>query len=178
MKSHHHIERKAGALTGEARTGRVAFNKTGRTIIKTFAFLIAVVTLSGLLGCKKKTESTPALAAVVQRALAEGDDAKLNMGFARVLGLKAEQPLPLKRLQFETDGVTHMFNVLRDDTNTVILSERQQSLSTFYLTDRSGNLSQAVVNDGTIAGGGLTDLAPTAAAAGFAIQMQLWVERK
>jgi hypothetical protein len=27
-----YIERKAGALTGEARIGRVTFNKTGRTI--------------------------------------------------------------------------------------------------------------------------------------------------
>ena len=28
-----YIERKAGALTGEARIGRVTFNKTGRTIL-------------------------------------------------------------------------------------------------------------------------------------------------
>lgn len=109
--------------------------------------------------------------------MAEGKEATLNVGFARLLGLKADQPLPLKRLQFERDGMTNVLNVLRDDPNTIILSERRQSLATFYLTDRSGTLRRAVVNDGAIANGGITNLAVKAAAPGFEKQKNLWLQQ-
>ncbi|MHB8522928.1 MAG: hypothetical protein ACYDH9_19505 [Limisphaerales bacterium] len=145
--------------------------------MKTFLLPIALLTLTSLFGCSHPAAPTQPLAPVAERALADGEDAKLKVGFARFLGLKAEQPLLLKRLQFEKDGATHVLNVLRHDPNTIILSERRQSLTTFYVSDRSGNLSRAVVNDGAIADGGLTNLAPANAAASFAVEKQLWLQR-
>src|SRR5687767_6995300 len=106
--------------------------------MKTSFGSIALLTLLGLFDFSASGQSTTnSLAKVAEKALAEGKEATLNVGFARFLGLKADQPLPLKRLQFEKDGMTNVLNVLRDNTNTIILSERRQSLTTFYLTDRS-----------------------------------------
>ena len=82
----------------------------------------------------------------------------MNAAFARVLGLKTEQPLILKRLQFEKDGTTNVFKVLLKDRNKIVIAEHRRSLGTFYLTDRAGNLLKAVVNDSAIANGGLTNL--------------------
>ena len=146
--------------------------------MKALAWPIVLLTLIGLFGCSSPTrpKSEP-LAQVAERALAEGKDAKLNVWFARYLGLKAEKPLPLKRLQFEKDGATNMLNVLRDQSDTIILSERRQLLATFYLTDRTGHLRRAVVNDAAIADGGITNLALEAAVASFEIQKQLWLQQ-
>jgi hypothetical protein len=118
------------------------------------------------------------LSQVADRVLTEGEEAKLNAGFAKVLGLKTEQPLVLKRLRFEKEGTTNVFNVLLKDRNTIILSEYQQSVVTFYLTDRAGNLVKAVANDSAIANGGLTNLTPTTAAAGFNREKKLWLQQK
>ena len=123
-------------------------------------------------------EPSASLSQVADRALTQGEDAKLNAGFARMLGLKTEQPLLLKRLQFEKEGATNVLNVLLKDRNTIILSERRQSLATFYLTDRAGNLVKAVVNDGAISNGGLTNLTRAAAMAGFDRQKKLWSQQK
>ena len=109
--------------------------------------------------------------------MAEGKDATLSVGFARFFGLKAEQPLPLKRLQTEKDGVTNVLNVLRDNTNTIIMSERRQLVTKFYLTDQSGTLKRAVVNDGAIANGGLTNLTLTSAMSDFEKQKILWQQK-
>ena len=123
-------------------------------------------------------EASAALAQVADRVLTDGEDAKLNVVFAKVLGLKTEQPLTLKRLQFEKEGATHIFNVLKKDPNTIILSERRQSLTTFYLTDRAGKLIKAVVNDSAMANGGLTNLTRATATAGFDRQKRLWSQQK
>ena len=145
--------------------------------MKTDWWPIALLMLVGLVGCSESARP-PAepLAQVADRALAEGKDATLNVGFARFLGLKADQPMPVKRIQLETGGVTNMLNVLREDPNTIILSERRQRLTTFYLTDRSGLLRRAVVNDGAVADGGITNLSLEAAAAGFEKHKQLWLQ--
>ena len=73
--------------------------------------------------------------------------------------------------------MTNVLNVLRDNPNTLILSERRQLIGTFYLTDRSGTLKRAVVNDGAIANGGITNLTPKAAAADFEKQKQIWLQQ-
>jgi len=140
--------------------------------------IFALLTLLGLFDISAQAPSgNESLAQVADKALAEGKDAKLNVGFALVLGLDAEQPLPLKRIEFVKAGVTNVLNVVRDHTNTIILSERWQFLATFYLTDRSGALRRAVVNDGAIAVGGLTNLPLSAAAAGFQKQKKLWLQQ-
>jgi hypothetical protein len=147
--------------------------------MRTYLWSIALLMLVGLVGCSEaaRPPSEP-LAQAADRALAEGKDATLNVSFARFLGLSADQPMPVKRIQLETGGVTNMLNVLREDPNTIILSERRQLLATFYLTDRSGTLRRAVVNDGAIADGGITNLALEAAAAGFEKHKQLWLQHK
>jgi hypothetical protein len=138
---------------------------------------IAWLCLLGLFACSDRAEpSAESLAQVADRALAEGSDATLNVGFARVLGLQAEQPLPLKRVQFESDGATHLLDVGRNDPNILILTERREALATFYLTDRSGTLKRAVINDGAIRDGGLTNLTMEAAGAGFETQKRLWLQ--
>jgi hypothetical protein len=147
--------------------------------MKTNLWPIALLMLVGLVGCSEAARPpSESLAQAADRALAEGKDATLNVSFARFLGLKADQPMPVKRIQLETGGVTNMLNVLREDPNTIILSERQQLLATFYLTDRSGTLRRAVVNDGAIADGGITNLALETAAAGFEKHKQLWLQHK
>ena len=128
------------------------------------------------LSATAQTTTTP-LAQAANKAMVEGKDATLNVGFARFLGLKAERPLPLKRLQTETDGATNMLNVLRESTNTIILSDRRKLITTFYLTDRSGTLKRAVVNDGAIANGGITNLTLKAAASAFEKQKILWQQK-
>lgn len=121
--------------------------------------------------------TTNSLAQAADKAMAEGKDSTLSVGFARFFGLKAEQPLPLKRLKTEKDGATNVLNVLRENTNTIILSERRQLIATFYLTDRSGTLKRAFVNDGAITNGGLTNLTLKAAASDFEKQKKLWQQQ-
>jgi hypothetical protein len=140
-----------------------------------FRFIVCLCLL-GLSGCSERAEpAAESLAQVADRALAEGRDATLNVGFAQVLGLQVDQPLPLKRVQFERDGATHLLDVGRKDPNLLILTERRQALTTFYLTDRSGTLRRAVVNDGAIRDGGLTNLTIEAAGSGFETQKRLWL---
>ncbi|HLK54614.1 MAG TPA: hypothetical protein VKU42_14230 [Candidatus Angelobacter sp.] len=146
--------------------------------MRSFLWRIALLALVCLLNFSASAQSaTNQLAQVADKALADGKDATLNVGFARYLGLKAEQPLPLKRIQIGKEGVTNVLNVLRDNTNTIILSERRQMLTTFYLTDRSGTLRRAVVNDGAVANGGITNLTLKAAADDFEKQKKLWLQQ-
>jgi len=143
----------------------------------TSIWIVALLTILGLFDFSARGQSTTnSLAHAADKALAEGKDATLNVGFARFLGLKAEQPLPLKRIQFDKDGATNVLNVLRDNPNTLILSERRQLITTFYLTDRSGTLRRAVVNDGGIANGGITNLTLKAAAGDFEKQKKIWLQ--
>ena len=145
--------------------------------MKTSFWSVALFTL-GLFNISVLGQSvTNSLAQAADKALTGGKDATLSVGFARIIGLKAEKPLPLKRLQIEREGVTNVLNVLRDNPNTIILSERRQMLTTFYLTDRSGVLRRAVVNDGAIANGGLTNLTTKAAASGFENEKRLWFQQ-
>lgn len=143
--------------------------------MKTSIWTVALLALLGLFEFSARGQSTTnSLAQAADTALAEGKEATLNVGFARFLGLKAEQPLPLKRIQFEKDGATNVLNVLRDNPNTLILSERKGLITTFYLTDRSGTLRRAVVHDGGIANGGITNLTLKAAAGDFEKQKKAW----
>ncbi|MCB1125438.1 MAG: hypothetical protein KDM81_03005 [Verrucomicrobiae bacterium] len=143
--------------------------------MKPFALFTGLLLALGLAGCSKPVQSgVGSLSEVADRAAAEGQDANMNVGFARFLGLRADQPVALKRLQFEQNGATNTLNVLANEPNTIILVKRQQLLGWFYLTDRSGSLKRAVVNDGGIADGGLTNLTLMEAAAGFEALKRAW----
>ncbi len=147
--------------------------------MKTSSLLIALFTVLNLFDFSAPAQSaTNSLAQAADKALAEGKETTLNVGFARYLGLKAEQPLPLKRIQIEKDGATNTLSILRDNPNTIILSERRQLLATYYVTDRSGTLRKAVVNDGAVANGGITNLTLKAAANGFEKQKALWSQQR
>jgi hypothetical protein len=146
--------------------------------MKSITLFLTFLALTTLCACNRSAESTESLASVADKATTQGEDAKLNVGFARVLGLKAEQPLRLKRLRFDEKAATHAVDVLQDDPNTIILTVRRQSLGTYYVTDRSGKLKRAVVNDGTIAKGGITNISLEAAAPDFAEQKRLWAQKQ
>jgi hypothetical protein len=121
--------------------------------------------------------TTNMLTKAADRALAEGKETTMNVGFARFLGLTAEKPLAVKSIQYDKDGVTNVLKVIRDNPNTILFSERRGLLTTFYLTDRSGILRRAFVNDGAIANGGLTNLTSRAATVGFEKQKLLWKQK-
>ena len=137
---------------------------------------VAMLVLAALIRFSAEAQLVPppTLARAADKTMAQGKDGKLNVGFAQFLGLKAEQPLSLKRLRIESDGATNMFNVLVERPDTIILSERRQLISTYYLTDRSGTLKRAVVNDAGITNGGLTNLPLKTAGPGFDKQKRLW----
>jgi len=145
-----------------------------KSLLLPFALIALIVQFENAFAA----ESSAPLSQVADRALTDGKDAKLNAGFARMLGLKTDQPLLLKRLQIERDGATNVLDVLPKARNTIILSERRQSITTFYLTDRAGNLVKAVVNDGAVSNGGLTNLTRATAMAGFDRQKKLWAQQK
>ena len=145
--------------------------RLSREIITLLAIAVVFVAL-----VMSAADSVQPLAPVIARAFSEGKDAKINASFARTLGLKTEQPLALKRLLIKRSGTTNVFNVLVQDRKTIILFDLQQPLRTYYLTDASGILKRAVINDSNIADGGLTNLTLSAAATGFAKQRQLWIE--
>jgi len=138
---------------------------------------VSLLALLGFFGFSAPGQSTNSLEQAADKALVEGKEGTINVGFARFLGLKAEQPLPLKRIQFEKDGATNVLNVLRDNPNTLILSERRQLIATFYLTDRAGTLKRVVVNDGAIANGGITNIPLKAAAGDFEKLKKMWLQQ-
>lgn len=139
--------------------------------MKTFAFVI----LTLICVFAYADPASEPLGPSAKRAIAEGKDVRLNAGFAHALGLKADHVLLLKRLEIQKEGATNMLNVVKDDRNTIILSERRGALSSFYLTDPSGKLRKAIVNDGTVSNGGLTNIPLAAAAASFEKQKLLWL---
>lgn len=146
--------------------------------MKPLCWLVGLLVVLGLSGCSERgLPGAATLSDVADRAVAEGKDATMNVGFARFLGLAADQPLALKRLQFEEDGATNIFNVLVNDPNTIVLMKRRDFLGWFYLADRSGALKRAVVNDSAIADGGLTNLTAVEAAADFEALKRSWLQR-
>jgi len=132
--------------------------------------ILCVCLLASSLIADEKTEP---LAPVVAKALKEGVDANLNAGFATVLGI-SKAGVPLKRLKSETNGVTNTFNVSLEDKKTVIITVREKQMSTFYLTDASGKLKRAVVNDGAVKSGGLTNVPVASAEEAFQKKVSFW----
>jgi hypothetical protein len=146
--------------------------------MKSYFRLAALLSAIGFFGFFAAAQiATKSLAQAADRVIAEGKQGNLPIGFARYMGINTKQRLPLKRIQIEQNGATNIFNVLLDNSNNIILSERKHDLTTFYLTDRAGTLRRAVVIDSAVAEGGITNLTLNAAAAGFAKQKILWLSR-
>jgi hypothetical protein len=138
--------------------------------------IIATVVLACSWTLAQADSAGESLEPVAKRALAEGRDFKLNIGFAQVLGLKADKPLPFKQLRIENHNTSNRLNVNKDNPTIIILQETRGPLSTYYLTDPSGKLKKAVVNDSTVIDGGLTNLPLTAVASSFEKQKLLWLQ--
>ena len=100
----------------------------------------------------------------------------MNAGFARALELSQDgTSLPMKVLVSQSTGTTNRFWVSSRDTNTVVIGVREGNLGTFYLTDVSGRLKRAIVNDASIREGGLTNIPVTQALKRFEEQKKWWV---
>ena len=109
--------------------------------------------------------------------MAEGKEASLNAFFAGQLGLPATKPVPLKRLTVESAARTNVANVSLVDKQTLIFSVREKNLTTFFLTDSSGKLRKALVNDSSVRNGGLTNLPALRAEREFTPVREFWLSR-
>ena len=120
---------------------------------------------------------TEPLTVVAVRVLSEGKEASMNGGFATFLGLtKNQQPLSIKRITSAITGTTNSVSVSLEDKKTIILSTRRHQLTTYYLTDRSGKLIRAVINDSKVIAGGLTNIPVATAQAAFEDQKNWWLK--
>jgi hypothetical protein len=118
------------------------------------------------------------LASVASQTLIEGKEGSMNAGFATMLGLTSNKPLPIKQLTAERDGATNRLAVSLADKRTIIITTRSNHLSTYYLTDVSGKLKQAIVNDGSVRSGGLTNLSVAVAEPRFEQEKEWWSKRQ
>jgi predicted protein tyrosine phosphatase len=142
-----------------------------------FVFLFWTAAIRGM-GAPNAVPGTASgeLGKVVSRVMREGKDSTMNGGFARTLGLSQDgTSLPMKVVISESTGTTNRFWVSSRDTNTVVIGVREGNLGTFYLTDVSGRLKRAIVNDGNIREGGLTNIPVTQALKRFEEQKKWWV---
>ena len=132
-------------------------------------FYFVVLAILTLLTNVSAAAST--LEEVAAKALREGKDASLNAFFAGELGIaSAKQAIPLKRLKVESN----IFNVSVTDRRTIILSVQEKNLTTYYLTDTTGQLKKAIINDTAVANGGLTNIPVNRAETGFNEQKIFW----
>jgi hypothetical protein len=63
------------------------------------------------------------------------------------------------------------------DRKTIVISVREGQMGTFYLTDLSGKLIRAIVNDGGIKDGGLTNIPIVNAQKAFEKERDWWIKR-
>ena len=115
------------------------------------------------------------LAKIARQALKDGKDGSINAGFATVLGLTKNEAVPIKRLTVERNGVTNSFSISLADKKTIVFTARSNQMGTFYLTDLSGKLKRAVVNDGSIKSGGLTNIPIATAEPRFREEKEWWI---
>ena len=142
------------------------------------ALLLAFIVGLASTGYAPAQEKSGPLSAIAAIALKDGKDGSINGGFATTLGLtKNRAPLPIKRLTAETDGATSTFSISTADKKTIILTVRREQMSTYYLTDLSGTLKRAVVNDAGVKAGGMTNLPVVDAKPAFEVQKDWWINK-
>ena len=138
------------------------------------AFIVGLATI----GYALSQENSGPLSAIATIAFKDGKDGNINGGFATTLGLtKNRAPLPIKRLMAEADGATNTFSISTADKKTIILTVRREQMSTYYLTDLSGTLKRAVVNDAGVKAGGMTNIPVAVAKPAFELQKDWWISK-
>ena len=129
-------------------------------------------------GTGPAADSMGELSKVVARVLRDGKDSPMNPGFAKALGLSKDgSPVPMKLLVLPATATTNRFWVATHDTNTVVIGFREGDLATFYLTDVSGQLRKAVINDSRIRVGGLTNIPTDQALKRFEAEKKWWIRK-
>jgi len=140
--------------------------------------LLGVLCFCGAIYTASPAENDDALAGVARHALIEGKESSINAAFATTLGLTSNKPLPVKQLIAERNGATNRLSVSLADKKTIVIATRSNHLSTYYLTDVSGKLKRAIVNDGSIQSGGLTNLSLVTAEPRFQEEKRWWIKRQ
>jgi hypothetical protein len=130
-----------------------------------------------MMGIASPAQDAEPLAPIANQALKDGKDGSINAGFATVLGLSKNQAVPIKRLTNERTGVTNSFSISLADKKTIVFTTRSNQLSTFYLTDLSGKLKRAIVNDGSNKSGGLTNISVATAEPRFQEEKKWWIKK-
>jgi hypothetical protein len=115
------------------------------------------------------------LSPVIAHVLTEGKNNNIPPGFARALGLSTNQPAPGKVFIEKTGTETNSFWASLQNTNSAVIMTRKANLSWYYLTDASGRLRRAIVNDGNIYHGGATNLSLANESERFEAQKRKWL---
>lgn len=155
--------------TEPARVSNISMH---RTFIVFLASFLAVVSAQA-------ADTAKPLAPVAAQALANGTDATLNPFFQRSLGVAAEEgrPLALKRLRDVQGNKTNYFDISVADKQTIIITAREGALSHYFLTDLSGTLQKAVVNDARNRSRGVTNVPNAVAQEPFERAKQGWLAK-
>ena len=148
---------------------------SGYTGLKTA--LVAVGICIGMMETSPAAQVAEPLATIARQALKDGKDGSINAGFATALGLTKNQAVPIKRLTAERTGVTNSFSISLADQKTIVFTTRSNQIGTFYLTDLSGKLKRAIVNDSSIKVGGLTNIPVAIAEPKFQEEKEWWIKK-
>ena len=117
------------------------------------------------------------LSPVISHVLAKGKNNNIPPAFARALGLSTNQPAPGKAIIEQTSTETNAFWASLQNTNAAVITTRKGNLSWYYVTDASGQLRRAMVNDANIYHGGGTNLSVAKEGERFEAQKRKWLDK-
>ena len=119
-------------------------------------------------------EAAGELSPVIMRVLKEGKSNNIPPAFSYALGLSTNKPAPGKVVISRSATETNSFWASLDGNAAVIIN-RKANLSWYYLTDASGRLRRAIVNDANIYHGGGTNLSVAKESGSFEAQKLKWL---
>jgi hypothetical protein len=122
-------------------------------------------------------ESPGELSPVIAHVLTEGKNNNVPPGFAHALGISTNQPAPGKVIIDRSGTETNSLWASLQNTNVAVIMTRKANLSWYYLTDASGRLRRAIVNDANIYHGGGTNLSAAKEGERFEVQKRKWIGR-
>ena len=134
----------------------------------TFFLLIASLIASA-------AQPTGELSPVITHVLREGKNNNIPPGFAHALGLTTNQPAAGKVIIDRSGTETNSFWASTQGTNAAVIMTRKANLSWYYLTDASGQLRRAIVNDANKYHGGGTNLSLAKETDRFEAQKRKWL---
>jgi hypothetical protein len=115
------------------------------------------------------------LSPVIVHVLTEGKTNNIPPAFSRALGLSTNKPAAGKVVISRSDTETNSFWASLQDTNAAVIMTRKANLCWYYLTDASGQLHRAIVNDANIYHGGGTNLSLARERERFEAQKRKWL---